>query len=481
MKNILVVDDDPSILDGFGEMLSDSGYSIGKAADEREALSSLDKNDYHVAIVDIFLKDSSGLDLIDKIKSRIKDIRIITITGNPYDEYERESLDRGAFSFLNKPCKRDVLLDSIDKAVNFRETSQIRTVREEKTPVAEPVKEEDAEEIDFGIDESMVAEFVDESARLLEDAANMFINLESNPADKEAIDTIFRTVHTIKGNSSFFNFVKIKSMAHVMEDLMSLVREETVKFNGGIADVLIRGTDYLNGMLKDIKINKPEVSDELSYNALLSEITRLGDSAKKQDGTSIWKDIDKEIRILEQTFSSSSSGPNDNWQRLKKDLVLLSPLYNKDVDGAQEESENIAEVDPKSVIENILSISFDEKLEETKAKAVCNRLKALKSIATDDTVELVDNSLEAYNSIFPKEGFTTFLAEIIGDNIKNVQIERRKDKLVERSMDKMVSEKSDKTMRVYESSIDEFLDNVGELVVVGEMYNQVYDRFATEF
>ena len=475
-KNILIVDDDISILDAFEKTLVENGYSIGRALNETEALCCIEKCHYHLAIVDIILGKNSGLELIDKIKAENENIIIVATTGYPSDENIQGSFDHGACELLKKPCDQEDLLNAINKAFNYQ-------ITEQKKPVDTPAAPPSDEDTDYGIDASLVAEFIDESVGLLEDAANMFITLESKPGDKEAIDTIFRTVHTIKGNASFFNLSGIKSMAHAMEDLMSLVRENTVGFNGGMADVLIRGTDYLNGMLKNIRNNKPEVSDESGYNALIEEITRHVDDSMRQDQTSVWKNIDKEIEFFDQALAKDNTDLNNNWQRLKKDLIFLSPSYNKEADAVQQESENIAEVDPKIAIEDIFSVPFDEKLEESKAQEIYNELKALKLRATDDTVTWVDKSLEAYNLIFPKDGFTTFLAEIIENNMKNVQVERRKeDNLVKRveAEDKKIFEKSDKTMRVYESNIDEFLHFVGELVIVSEMYDHIYERLIAQ-
>ncbi|MCK5581741.1 MAG: response regulator, partial [Candidatus Omnitrophica bacterium] len=63
-EKILVVDDDTSILEGFSEILVENGFAVDKAQDEKEALRSFDARNYNVAIVDISLKETNGLELI---------------------------------------------------------------------------------------------------------------------------------------------------------------------------------------------------------------------------------------------------------------------------------------------------------------------------------------------------------------------------------------------------------------------------------
>ena len=98
---------------------------------------------------------------------------------------------------------------------------------------------------EFDIDPDVIAEFIDESDEMLSDATNLFIQLESDPSNIDAINSIFRAVHTIKGNAAFFNLMKVKNLAHKMEDLLNPAREGDLSLNQDHVDILIQGTEEL--------------------------------------------------------------------------------------------------------------------------------------------------------------------------------------------------------------------------------------------
>ncbi len=265
-----------------------------------------------------------------------------------------------------------------------------------------------SDEIDYGVDPELVIEFVDESEELLSDVTNLFITLESNPEDKEAIDKIFRTVHTIKGNSAFFNLMKVKSLAHIMEDLMNLVREDTIKFNDAISEVLIQGIDFLKGMLENVRNQKSEISDENAFNTLFESISNYVNSGKEDDVTGVWKDIFAQVESFDKNFSSEDQELLESWKKIVKNLTIVSPL-------------------------------------------------------NEEKIEIEEVSLEGEEGEREKE-----------------EVKETAEKPVEKKEEKK-SSSSGKTMRVYESTIDGFLDFVGELVVVGEMYDHIQKRFAEDF
>ncbi len=346
-----------------------------------------------------------------------------------------------------------------------------------------------AENIDYGVDPELVMEFVDESQEMLSEVANMFITLESDPSNKEAIDKIFRTVHTIKGNSAFFNLMKVKSLAHIMEDLMNLVREGSMKFSEAISGVLIRGIDFLKDMLENVRAGKPELEDDSEYNVLIDEITGHVEGGKKKDPVAIWKQIKKDLQQFKENLVLDDSSLKGIWERILQNLDLVSPIPDSasgEVSSPADSGEGMSSSKAKDIIEtlkDILSADFGETLDEESSKKIFSALEELKKQATEETVSFVDEAIDAYNKTVPSEGFTSFLAEVILSKINNVKIKEKLPKEQEGPKsaavkDKDSSVRAKKTMRVYESSIDRFLDFVGELVVVGEMYDHIQKRFA---
>lgn len=129
--------------------------------------------------------------------------------------------------------------------------------------------------MDFGLlpsdtDTALVGEFIIESNEYLEGAEAALLALESDPDNLEAVNTVFRAFHTIKGTSAFLGLDKISTLAHRAESLLSRVRDREIRCTGGYADLALRSVDMLKDVLASVQdalqgtaIKKPAGYDEL--------------------------------------------------------------------------------------------------------------------------------------------------------------------------------------------------------------------------
>ncbi len=122
--NILIVDDDTTILDGFKELLDKEGYRIDIAENERETFAHLKERHYNVILMDIVLKETTGIELINKIQEVAQDTAIIMITAYPSTESAIRCFRAGAFDYLIKPIKKNDLLNAIDRGVERKQEEQ---------------------------------------------------------------------------------------------------------------------------------------------------------------------------------------------------------------------------------------------------------------------------------------------------------------------------------------------------------------------
>src|SRR5690606_1855522 len=74
-----------------------------------------------------------------------------------------------------------------------------------------------------GMDD-LLAEFVAETREMLGALAGEIVAWEANPDDRARLDTIFRFVHTVKGNCGFFDFPQLEALSHAAEDALADVR-----------------------------------------------------------------------------------------------------------------------------------------------------------------------------------------------------------------------------------------------------------------
>ncbi len=95
--------------------------------------------------------------------------------------------------------------------------------------------------------------FVSESREHLRAMGDLIVLLEKEADNRENIDSLFRSAHSIKGMAASMGFGGITELAHKLEDLMDRVRKEELTFDGGIADLLLSGTDRLEAMILDVE------------------------------------------------------------------------------------------------------------------------------------------------------------------------------------------------------------------------------------
>jgi two-component system chemotaxis sensor kinase CheA len=109
------------------------------------------------------------------------------------------------------------------------------------------------DELPADADLPLLNDFVVESRDCLEGAEAALLALENDPANAEAINTVFRAFHTIKGTSAFLGLVRISAFAHSAESLLSAVREGKISFTPACADLALRSADMLKSLLGAIQ------------------------------------------------------------------------------------------------------------------------------------------------------------------------------------------------------------------------------------
>ena len=112
---ILIIDDNADIRLILDELIRDSGYKTRIAANFNQALSEIDKKLPDVAIIDVKLDkgDNDGIELLNHIKKKNKDIPVIIISGHANIEMAVNSLKSGAFEFIQKPFDKERLINII--------------------------------------------------------------------------------------------------------------------------------------------------------------------------------------------------------------------------------------------------------------------------------------------------------------------------------------------------------------------------------
>ncbi len=130
MEKILIVEDNPSMLEMLSNIVSEKGYTTATAGDVSTALLLLKKESYDLIISDLQLPDMDGLTFFKKIRN--SGIPFILLTAFGSIELAVEAIKEGAFDFVSKPVDPDYLFIIIEKAIEstkiLRENIILRSV-----------------------------------------------------------------------------------------------------------------------------------------------------------------------------------------------------------------------------------------------------------------------------------------------------------------------------------------------------------------
>ncbi len=107
---ILVVDDEPSILNTLKKALTLEDYSVDVAGGVGIALERIAKKSYDVVVLDVALPDGDGVELLGKLKASGNDAQIIMMSGHATVDLAVRATKLGALDFLEKPLSTDRLL-----------------------------------------------------------------------------------------------------------------------------------------------------------------------------------------------------------------------------------------------------------------------------------------------------------------------------------------------------------------------------------
>lgn len=130
---VLTVDDDPIILNAVLAALKDE-YVVRPFSSGEAALGFLDKNHVDIILLDHYMPEMTGLDVLEKLQSdsKYKDIPVIFLTGSVEDEVT--ALESGAVDYLLKPFKPRALITRVRLQLElFRHRHQLEEMVEEKT------------------------------------------------------------------------------------------------------------------------------------------------------------------------------------------------------------------------------------------------------------------------------------------------------------------------------------------------------------
>jgi two-component system chemotaxis sensor kinase CheA len=129
------------------------------------------------------------------------------------------------------------------------------------------------------MNDSHMNAFVSETRESITDLNNALLKLEDDPNDEDAIESVFRTAHTLKGNFGAMGFSNASELAHVLEDLLDEIRDGEIEVTPEIMDAAFEGVDLIETIVEEIEREGESSTDPDETTARLRSAIEDGTAA----------------------------------------------------------------------------------------------------------------------------------------------------------------------------------------------------------
>ena len=161
-------------------------------------------------------------------------------------------------------------------------------------------------------DVELLAEFITENNELIEMAEGALLALEENPDDDEAINTVFRAFHTIKGTSAFLGLEPMSVLAHRAETLLSRVRDKEIAYGRSEANLSLRSIDVLKDLMAGLEsaLAGGDAERPRDYLPLMDELVVAGSAEAVPTATQPATPVDTTAAVEPPQPAAASEPPN---------------------------------------------------------------------------------------------------------------------------------------------------------------------------
>ncbi len=121
---ILIVDDELVVRDSLGKWFTSEGYTVKTAGSAHEALTSFQPGAWDVALLDIKMPGTDGIELQQRLHEADPDLIVIIMTGYASVDSAVQALKQGAYDYITKPFDPDELVHLVGNAIKHRHAQQ---------------------------------------------------------------------------------------------------------------------------------------------------------------------------------------------------------------------------------------------------------------------------------------------------------------------------------------------------------------------
>lgn len=169
--------------------------------------------------------------------------------------------------------------------------------------------------------------FIDETNGHIQTLSDNIMILEKEPENKDVINEIFRAAHSLKGMAGTMGFKKMQRLTHDMENLFQEIRNDNIKVNSSLIDILFSCLDAIEEYLETVKATSGE-----GDNGNEALIQQLNDFIAAEEGKTPEKEKTEETAAEAAAADSESTGGNDEKKYLNIDVDDVSCTKMKEAE-----------------------------------------------------------------------------------------------------------------------------------------------------
>lgn len=317
--------------------------------------------------------------------------------------------------------------------------------------------------------EGLIAEYIDSSLENLANALDLTYQLKTEVFHHENIKEIFRVMHSLKGSSAIVGCLPVRNLAHSAEFMLEKMSNGVIHAESEVIDLLTATIDLLISMVEIFGNGQTyDEETEARMEAIIRDLDEKSNSDPSLRIKSQLFDMGLFDELRDNIVNDSKEASIHNLNRV---MSLVKSLF--DNDGTQEVvSEDV------SIIDELREVEDDTDFNERLYKLAMDEFNEILTLVDNkELVSKVKLAVETIEDLHELSGPTEFLAGIIVEKFDEIENYRKE---IGNKPSAQSSTVREKTMRVPESSLDEFIQYIGDLIIVREMLDDSRSRIEKE-
>ena len=317
--------------------------------------------------------------------------------------------------------------------------------------------------------------FRGETEEIIQKLNNNLLQLESNPNNKELLIYLFRDAHSLKGAARMIGFNNIQRLAHKIEDVLGMAKENKIVIDRKILDALYKATDLLSELIyESVKIKKEYYTDDIQHQ--IDFIDNLLNEYEKNSNLDLKENIEtaKNIQpVSEKPVKEFSKECLTINAIISEAYLLLNNMKGEEgssyietfddlIKQLREKFEKSTYFDIKNEIENI----------DAKTEFVLKNSNIMTDEEIFDIKAKLTNIVNSLNKVYTEQGYEHFdLKKLIEEKSHN-NLEKTTEKKQNNTAEKAAIQLEEK-IEYIKDGLNELEKNLSQIPSLNEVLNEI--------